>query len=167
MPSIMALIDYTEMARWRLWSLLIFFVVPQALPIGVGLLSPGRKGRMLTSRTADWNGVSFEEGWSELLARLEKERFVIQQTSVPGRLTAMLPKADKSRIATHSDKPLAGDFEMQKDGAGVKINATISMPDLVFKDTGEGAHIDQVLDNIMSLDPATRCTVRKRFKRDR
>jgi hypothetical protein len=152
--SAMSQIDSHVLASWRIISFVGIIILPQILPIIVGLLTPGRKGTMLTKRTSDWNNVSGDEAWRVLLERVRNEGFTIAAGPNPGFITVSRPKTyGGGRAATHASKPLNATFQVQPHVAGVTIEGTMTTPDLVILDTGEGKHIDQVLDRILTQHP--------------
>ena len=123
------------------------------LPIVVGLCLPGRKGKMLTRREADWYGIGADEACTRLVERLVAERFIVSPGDGPHMLSALRKKEVQNRahaIHTHESKPLNAEFSIEPHVAGVLVKATMWTPDLVFLDTGEGRHIDTVLNRLLS-----------------
>ena len=131
----------------------VMWIAPLLLPIVVGLLMPGRKGTMRTKRMADWTGLTTDEARQLLLERLAAQRFHVTSNPTVDNFTAQRDKAaswsNKTAIHTHASKPLNAEFSIERHVAGTTINVTMWTPDLVITDTGEGAHIDQVLDQLL------------------
>ncbi len=139
-------------ATMLLWGA-ICIILPLILTFFGALLLPGRKGYMRTKREVLWPGLSAEE----TLARLDERFAQLGFTPVAGatRYTVERKKGqspDDYLNESHANKPLRAEFTFSPEGQGVRIGVVMTMPDFVILDTGEGAHIDQVLDRLLATE---------------
>ncbi len=127
--------------------------LPLLLAFFGALLLPGRKGYMRTKREVLWPGL----GTKETLARLEERAAQLGFTPVAGtgRPTIERKKGQSGGdflSESHASKPLRAEFTFNPEGEGMRIGVVMTMPGFVILDTGEGAHIDQVIDYLLTTE---------------
>jgi hypothetical protein len=144
----------SEVGWAHIAAIVAIILLSQIVPIVIGLLTPGRKGKMLTLREADWKGMTPDEARQRLVQKLASMRFLVAPGADPSRLAASRPSGTvqgaPGAIHTHGSKPLRAEFEIVRHVAGVCVKARVWMPDFVFLDTGEGRHIDRVLEELLA-----------------
>lgn len=128
-----------------------------------------RRGDMLTHVERDWRGVTLDEARDRLTERLMRHRFRPGGVAVDKKLTpaqrlilqdavrilAARPKesgvlqSTQLWVATHASKEMNADFALIASGSGVTVHAWIWTPDTVIADTGEGRHIDELMQYLL------------------
>jgi hypothetical protein len=113
---------------------------------------------MLTKRSETWRGLGLLEVANALQVRLQRERFVLSPVRNPLELTAARKKTfahfdPRGAAMAMDDKPLAAAVKISESGEGVSVDGSMWTTDLVFLDTGEGRHIDQVLGKLVCQNP--------------
>jgi hypothetical protein len=132
----------------------ILFGASLGLAVLVALLTPGRKGSMRTQRSIVVPGATVEEVAETYTARLEYEGFRVWTRS-PGQLDAKRADAAAGKplpAYAHADKALNATVTMVQEGPDVHLTLTLWTPDFVLMDTGEGQHIDMMLDRLLDAD---------------
>lgn len=128
------------------------------LPVVLGLLLPGRKGQMRTTRTHLFTGIGLEEMRRLFATRLEYERFRVsvdaQTGALRGRRNLAKERDGSDMLHTHASKPFECLVEFTPQADGVETRLTMWTTDFVFMDTGEGAYIDQLMHRLLFSDQA-------------
>lgn len=142
-------------------AFIVFTIVLAFAPIVLvvlgGLLMPGRKGRMRTTRDGEFPGDEIDRVWQLLAERLIKMGFKVKPPTDLGLLRASRSKRQIGGIGalemhTHASKPLEAELRLQKDWSRIEVQANFWTNDFVIVDTGEGRHIDQCLDRLLASE---------------
>lgn len=142
--------------------LIVFVVTFVAILVGAFvllslllLLIPGRKGYMKTMRGFSVPG-SVDQAFETVRRRLLQERLELLEGGTPQAFRAARPAAflegpEGTKIVTHEGKALEVAGQITPGGGAARVDLTMWTPDFVLLDTGEGAHIDEVLDRIAGV----------------
>lgn len=127
-----------------------------AVPIVVGLLTPGRKGSMRTERIAPIPSWTPEQAMAAYVERLRLEGFKPRTSKGPLHVLAerkcTAPAGIPTSIHTHASKELRAELSVEPAAQGCNVRLVLWMTDPVFADTGEGAFIDGMLDRLLGAD---------------
>lgn len=129
-------------------------VLAFVVPLLLGLLTPGRKGRMTTQKTVFHPGVDEESALAAYAGRLQFEGFRILRASGNGSLLARRPQpfAHSGVSMAHADKPYEAELRLTPRDGGVEARLKLWTTDWVIVDTGEGRYIDELLARIVGAD---------------
>ena len=124
--------------------------------IAVGLLTPGRKGKMRTRKQVVHDNTTVEDARNLYAARLQYDKFKI--LPVPDAAVLRAARGKMSTVIlpftpnSHSIKPIEVALRFEPAGTGVAVSIELWMNDFVFKDTGEGRYVDEALARILGAD---------------
>lgn len=132
-------------------------LLPVALVIVVGLLTPGRKGHMRTEKEAFHEELSLEAARTLYEERLEHEGFEVEWNNPPDRIRAHRRATWKRKIGsptvfTHARNPLSAEIHMTATPGGVAVRLVVWMKSFIFRDTGEGRYVDETIERILFAD---------------
>lgn len=126
------------------------------LSIIVGWLSPGPKGIIRVKRSEMWSGVTLEQAWQRLIDRLAGQRFQITSHIEHQAILAERPRGttpgNSLSTHTHARSQLKGAFRLESSSFGVTVDAEVWNVSYIFYDTGESAHMGQVLQQVLHTD---------------
>lgn len=123
------------------------------LPVLFNRLSPGPKGTIRLERSEVWTGITLEQAWERLIDRLAQERFQITNQVEHQCLSAARPR-DLAReelwaVRTHARSALLVEICLEALPSGVAVRAAVWNVSRISCDTGETAHMSQVLQRLL------------------
>ncbi len=138
-------------------SLLILTFLPILLVVIVGLLMPGRKGHLKTTRQAQLPGEMIRVA-QLLISRFNKLGFMLVHTPHPDTIRMTRPRRQIGMypfiLHTHASTKMEAEVRLQQAGDRVNVEATLWEAKSVYLDTGESRHIDQLLDRLLADESA-------------
>lgn len=142
-----------------IWDLLddslILAVLLVTLPLILGgLISPlvsSRKGRMRTEREEHYDRADINEVFWLFDERLKFEGFRTEPDESQYRIEATRTRWNLISGA-HRDLPLKALIESERGTSGVTVHISMWTTDLVLMDSGEGRHIDELLNRLLHAD---------------
>jgi len=126
------------------------------LQLVVGLLTPGRKGKIRSEKSVFHAGVSASLAWQTYARRLQFEGFHFEQEESQGVLSARRRSAADAfsplEIKSFAKMALKAQVHFEPRPDGVVVRLVLWTPNSVYVDTGEGAFIDAMVERLIGAN---------------
>lgn len=136
-------------------TLVVLVFLPIVLLVLYGRVAPGRIGYLHTTREAQFSGEAIRIA-QLLIARFNKLDFMLVHTPNPDTIRMTRPRRPIGIwpffVNTHASAKMEAEVRLKQNGDIVTVEATMWEAKSVYLDTGEQAHINQLLDRLLASE---------------
>ncbi|MBX7245415.1 MAG: hypothetical protein K1X53_07940 [Candidatus Sumerlaeaceae bacterium] len=140
-------------ASFMIVAMMILVLVPFFAPVLLGLLTPGRKGRMRTRKGDFWEKATLEQARERIAKAFQNNGFTLKPQKLPTVMEAVRAPGWRNKevvhqvlhhygVHTHDEKVINAKCTFEPTTMGVRVQMELWLDELIIADTGEGHYVD-------------------------